>query len=76
MLNDNDMMLHFQASPLRKTPFKVPSSQTTFTVTKLDAYKNYTFEVYAKNSLGSGPRSRVTVRTEETSKLVISCKVQ
>ena len=77
MLNDNDMVLHFQLSPLRETPFKVPPSQTSFTVTELDAYKTYKFAVSAKNSLGSGVKSKVvTVKTEGTSKLVIGCEVQ
>ena len=67
------MLFHFQLNPRIETPFKVPPSQTTFTVKKLDPYTTYKFAVYAKNSLGSGVMSEVVkVTTQETSKLAIS----
>lgn len=76
MFNDNDMFLHFQLNPRIETPFKVPASQTTFTVKNLDPYTTYKFAVSAQNSLGSGVKSDVvTVKTQETSKLAISCEV-
>jgi len=77
VFNDFDMLFHFQLSPLRETPFKVPLSQTNFTVTQLDPYKTYKFAVSAKNSLGSSVKSAVvTATTQQTSKLAIGCAVQ
>ena len=70
------MLFHFQLNPRIETPFKVPASQTTYTVNNLDPYTTYKFAVSAKNSLGSGVKSDVvTVKTQETGKLAISCEV-
>ena len=73
VFNEINILFHFQLSPLKETPFEVPNSQRSFTVKGLDPYKNYTFAVSAKNSLGSSVnRAVLDVTTLGTSKLPVN----